>query len=100
MPRLVGQAIGLHPLLVFAALLLGGTVAGGWGVLFGIPVAGVIASITQFFYERARRTAMMLPTNETSPSVPPAAPASVVDPIAGHPSPAPVVDPVSGHPPS
>jgi len=54
MPRLVGQAIGLHPLLVFAALLVGGTMAGVWGVLFGIPVAGVIASIAQFFYERAR----------------------------------------------
>lgn len=98
MPRLVGQAIGLHPLLVFAALLLGGTVAGGWGVLFGIPVAGVVASITQFFYERARRTAIILPTDEPSPSVASAAPAAVADPVAGHTAPAPVVDPVSGHP--
>ncbi|HMP40075.1 MAG TPA: AI-2E family transporter [Roseiflexaceae bacterium] len=52
-PRLVGQIIGLHPLLVFAALLLGGTVAGGWGILFGIPVAGVLASVAHFVYLRA-----------------------------------------------
>jgi predicted PurR-regulated permease PerM len=51
-PRLVGQIIGLHPLLVFAALLLGGTLAGGWGILFGIPVAGVIASVAHFVYLR------------------------------------------------
>lgn len=64
MPRLVGQAIGLHPLLVFAALLVGGTVAGGWGILFGIPIAGVIASIAQFFYERARLAAAAEPVAE------------------------------------
>lgn len=87
MPRLVGQAIGLHPLLVFAALLLGGTVAGGWGILFGIPVAGVIASIAQFFYERARRTMIILPaaTDETPPSVSVAVPASVADAATGSP---------------
>lgn len=76
MPRLVGQAIGLHPLLVFAALLVGGTVAGGWGILFGIPIAGVIASIAQFFYERARLAAAVEAVAEAAPAeaaaVPPA----------------------------
>ncbi|MDW8214189.1 MAG: AI-2E family transporter [Roseiflexaceae bacterium] len=87
MPRLVGQAIGLHPLLVFAALLLGGTVAGGWGVLFGIPVAGVIASIAQFFYERARRTMIIIPptTDEPPSSASAAVPAPVADPASGSP---------------
>ncbi len=87
MPRLVGQAIGLHPLLVFAALLLGGTVAGGWGILFGIPVAGVIASIAQFFYERARRTMIVFPDamDETPPSVSAAVPAPVADAAPGSP---------------
>ena len=95
MPRLVGQAIGLHPLLVFAALLLGGTVAGGWGVLFGIPVAGVIASIAQFFYERARRTMIIIPsaTDETRPVT--ATPTPVADPTSATVAPAPVADPVS-----
>lgn len=53
MPRLMGKSVGLHPLLVFAAMLIGGTLAGGWGLLFGIPIAGVIASALQFIYNRA-----------------------------------------------
>jgi predicted PurR-regulated permease PerM len=57
MPRLMGQSVGLHPLFVFAAMLVGGTVAGGWGLLFGIPVAGVIGSLLQFLYQRAARRA-------------------------------------------
>ncbi|HEU4327432.1 MAG TPA: AI-2E family transporter [Roseiflexaceae bacterium] len=55
MPRIMGQIVGLHPLLVFAALLVGATLAGTWGVLFGIPIAGVLASVFQFLYVRARR---------------------------------------------
>lgn len=54
-PRLVGQIIGLHPLLVFGALLVGGAVAGGWGILFGIPVAGVFASVLHYIYLRSQR---------------------------------------------
>jgi len=51
MPRILSQSIGLHPLLVFAALLVGIKVAGFWGAFFGIPVAGVLAAMTKFFYE-------------------------------------------------
>jgi predicted PurR-regulated permease PerM len=53
MPRLIGRSVGLHPLLVFAAILIGAAVAGGWGILFGIPIAGVVASVLQFVYGRA-----------------------------------------------
>ena len=53
MPRLMGRVVGLHPLLVFAAILVGAALAGAWGILFGVPVAGVIASVLQFLYERA-----------------------------------------------
>jgi len=53
MPRLMGRIVGLHPLLVFAAILVGAAVAGGWGILFGIPIAGVVASVLQFIYSRA-----------------------------------------------
>jgi predicted PurR-regulated permease PerM len=56
MPRLMGRIVGLHPLLVFAAILVGAALAGAWGILFGVPVAGVIASVLQFLYERATAT--------------------------------------------
>ena len=41
-PRLMRDALGLHPILVLVALLLGAQVAGVWGALFGIPVIAVV----------------------------------------------------------
>ncbi len=52
MPRLLSQALGLHPLLVFAAILLGAKIGGFWGAFFGIPIAGVLWAMLAFFYER------------------------------------------------
>lgn len=40
-PRLMREALGLHPILVLVGLLLGAQVAGVWGALFGIPVIAV-----------------------------------------------------------
>lgn len=54
-PRLIGRVVGLHPLLVFAALLIGSAVAGAWGILFGIPLAGVAAAITNYMSVRAEQ---------------------------------------------
>ena len=53
-PRIMSTAIGLHPLFVFFALLLGSRVAGFWGVFLAIPVAGVINSFVRYFYELAQ----------------------------------------------
>lgn len=41
-PRLMQGALGMHPILVLVALLLGAQVAGVWGALFGIPVVAVL----------------------------------------------------------
>jgi len=41
-PRLMRDALGLHPILVLVGLLLGAQVAGVWGALFGIPVIAVL----------------------------------------------------------
>ena len=41
-PRLMRDALGLHPILVLVGLLLGAQVAGVWGALFGIPVIAVV----------------------------------------------------------
>jgi predicted PurR-regulated permease PerM len=55
MPRVMSEAVGLHPLLVFAALLVSVKVAGFWGAFFGIPVAGVLWAMGVFFFERWQR---------------------------------------------
>ncbi|MCX7839628.1 MAG: AI-2E family transporter [Anaerolineae bacterium] len=52
MPRVLSEAVGLHPLLIFAALLIGVRVAGFWGAFFGIPIAGVLWTMAVFFFQR------------------------------------------------
>ena len=53
-PRIMSQAIGIHPLYTVAAMLVGGQVAGIWGALFGIPVAGAINLVGRPFMRRIR----------------------------------------------
>jgi len=59
-PRIMSKSIGIHPLFVFLALLLGSKIAGFWGVLLGVPVAGVINTFVRYSFEvgsgRRRRT--------------------------------------------
>jgi predicted PurR-regulated permease PerM len=52
MPRVLSEAVGLHPLLIFAALLIGVRVGGVWGAFFGIPIAGVLWTMAVFFFQR------------------------------------------------
>ncbi len=40
-PRLLREGVGLHPILVIVALLVGSQVAGLWGAIFGIPFVAV-----------------------------------------------------------
>jgi predicted PurR-regulated permease PerM len=41
-PRLMREALGMHPILVLVGLLIGAQVAGLWGALFGIPILAVL----------------------------------------------------------
>jgi predicted PurR-regulated permease PerM len=54
MPKLLADSVGLHPLLVFAALLIGVRVGGIWGAFFGIPIAGVLYAMLIYFGGRLR----------------------------------------------
>ena len=48
-PRLMREALGMHPLLVLVGLLVGAQVAGLWGALFGIPVLAVANVFFNYF---------------------------------------------------
>jgi predicted PurR-regulated permease PerM len=48
-PRVMSQTVGMHPLLVFVAVLVGAKVAGLWGALFGVPIAGVVVAMVAFY---------------------------------------------------
>lgn len=51
-PRIMSQGVGLHPLWLFAALLIGAKEAGVWGAFFAAPVAALIAVILRTAYDR------------------------------------------------
>ncbi len=47
-PKLVGERVGLHPVVVIFALLAGGVVLGFTGVLLAVPLAAVIGVLGRF----------------------------------------------------
>lgn len=55
-PRIVGQAIGLHPVVSLAALIAGGELFGIWGALFASPIAGVLQVIVTEIWRQWRTT--------------------------------------------
>jgi predicted PurR-regulated permease PerM len=67
-PRILSRQVGLHPLLVFFAVLTGARVAGVWGAIFGVPIVAVFTTMTSFYRanqeERAARLQEHLPGQE------------------------------------
>jgi predicted PurR-regulated permease PerM len=67
-PRILSQQIGLHPLMVFFAVLTGARVAGVWGAIFGVPIVAVVTTMISFYRasheERAARLLEHLPAEE------------------------------------
>ncbi|HTI13862.1 MAG TPA: AI-2E family transporter [Dictyobacter sp.] len=55
-PRIVGQAIGLHPVVAIAALVAGSELFGIWGALFASPVAGVLQALLIAIWTQWRTT--------------------------------------------
>ncbi len=54
-PKLVGDRIGLHPVLVIFAIAAGGQLFGFFGVLLALPVAAVLSVVVRFAYDRYLR---------------------------------------------
>ncbi|WP_338256946.1 AI-2E family transporter [Dictyobacter halimunensis] len=44
-PRIVGEAIGLHPIVSIAAVIAGSQLFGIWGALLASPIAGVLQAL-------------------------------------------------------
>jgi predicted PurR-regulated permease PerM len=52
-PRLMAQALRIHPIIVLGSVLVGGKIAGISGAIFGIPIAAVLSA---FFLHSIGRT--------------------------------------------
>ncbi len=93
MPKLLSDALGLHPLIIIASLLIGIKIGGFWGAIFGVPVAGVMATMALFFYRRSARSdipadqeraAVREPPPPSAASSPQGASPANVPPPVGH----------------
>lgn len=53
-PRVMGQAVGIHPAVALLALVAGGELFGLWGALFGAPIAGLLQAIATAAWREIR----------------------------------------------
>ncbi|OPX84692.1 MAG: AI-2 transport protein TqsA [Pelotomaculum sp. PtaB.Bin104] len=51
-PKILGDKVGLHPLMVIFSLFAGGELYGLTGMLLGVPVAAVIGVVLKYVYKR------------------------------------------------
>jgi predicted PurR-regulated permease PerM len=67
-PRIMSREVGLHPLMVFFAVLTGARLAGVWGAIFGVPIVAVVTTMISFYRanqeERVARLQEQLPGQE------------------------------------
>jgi predicted PurR-regulated permease PerM len=53
LPRVMGDAVGIHPIIVLGSVIIGIKIAGISGAIFGIPVAAVLSAFFFHFFTRA-----------------------------------------------
>jgi predicted PurR-regulated permease PerM len=53
-PRIQGNAVRVHPLLIFIAVLLGSELGGAFGAIIAVPTLAVARVLAEFFWERLR----------------------------------------------
>jgi predicted PurR-regulated permease PerM len=84
-PKVMSQAVGIHPLLVLLAILVGAKVAGLAGAIFGVPVAAVLSAMAGFFYHRAHAADESIPEIDSleAAGLPPAGQARIAGGCVG-----------------
>jgi len=85
-PRLMAGAVGIHPIVVLASVVIGSKVAGIAGAIFGIPIAAVASAFFFHWFGRSRengsvadRAAQRLAAREGHPVRRPREPVPGVD---------------------
>lgn len=60
-PQVLSVHIGVHPLVLVGALLIGAQEGGVWGALFAAPLAALLASILDVFFVRFQQASNLYP---------------------------------------
>lgn len=55
LPKIVGQRSGVGPVATLFVLLAGAQIGGVWGVLLGVPLAGVVVSVYDYLLSNSLR---------------------------------------------
>jgi predicted PurR-regulated permease PerM len=86
-PRLMQEAVGIHPIVVLGSVLVGSKIAGITGAIFGIPIAAVISAFFFHFLVMNRepspvaaRAARRVEAREGRPVRVPSEPVPGIDP--------------------
>jgi predicted PurR-regulated permease PerM len=61
-PRIVGEKVGLHPVVVILVLMIGGEMFGVFGMLLAVPVTAVLNVLLRHFLESYRKSEFYLKT--------------------------------------
>lgn len=69
-PKVLSESVGLHPLLVFLALLVGAKEAGLAGAIFGVPITAVIYATAQILFRRWSVIGPPMPVAMTNGHIP------------------------------
>jgi len=51
-PRIMSDTVNIHPVLIIFSLLVGAQVAGFAGMLFAVPIAGVLNAVFVYYFEK------------------------------------------------
>jgi predicted PurR-regulated permease PerM len=65
-PKLVGDRIGLHPVLVIFAIAAGGQLFGFFGILLALPAAAVLSVLVRFAYDRYLKESLHMDAESVS----------------------------------
>lgn len=52
-PRILSEAVNIHPVVVLGSVLVGAKLAGATGVIFGIPIAAVLSALFFHWFTRS-----------------------------------------------
>lgn len=69
-PRVFSSHLGLSPILLIAALLIGAREGGVWGAFFAGPIVAVAYAMFEVFYQRFRRLSSLYPDSPHAPDSP------------------------------
>lgn len=69
-PRVFSSHLGVSPLALIAALLIGAREGGVWGAFFAGPILAVAYAMFEVFYQRFRRISSLFPDQPEPPEPP------------------------------